>query len=65
MVTPKAAAPNRRAIEISTTGSSPTTPTRVTGTPRRLATHFIAWREGLPVRIIGAWVTRRIAPTMA
>jgi len=27
--------------------------------------HFIAWRDGLPVRIMGACVTRRMAPTIA
>jgi hypothetical protein len=50
---------------VSTPGSSPTTPTSRAASPSRPATKRIACSEGLPVRIIGACVMWRMAPTMA
>src|SRR5215469_9560341 len=53
VITPKPTAPPRRAMIISTRGSSPTTPILVMGMPSLFATNLSAWSEGFPVRIIG------------
>ncbi len=63
--TPNPVALPRRAICISTSGSSPTTPTSLIFTPSWRATKRSACSEGLPVMIAGALVMRRTAPVMA